>query len=73
MIVESYDLSLTRRVMETKSKTTANKKLYAGWILIGLVQTDTGFLYCLALPRKAERKSEVEPVPSKRPFINLLD
>ncbi len=49
-MVDSYDLSLTKRVFETRSKTTANKKLYTGWILIGISQTEKGFIYALALP-----------------------
>ena len=59
-MIEAYDLSLTKRVFETRSKTTANKKLHTGWILIGISQTEKGFIYSLALPdivrrREAER------------------
>lgn len=46
----SYDLALTKRVFETKRKLTANKKLNTGWVLIGIVALEKGFIYSLALP-----------------------
>lgn len=72
MVCDNYDFSNTRRVMETKSKTTANKKLYTGWVLIGVVLIEKGFIYCLALPGRPPEKKEPDQETIRRPFIDLL-
>ena len=50
MSSSSYDLSKTKRIFETKRKLTANKKLATGWVLVGVVALENGFIYSLALP-----------------------
>lgn len=57
----SYDLSRTKRIFETRRKLTANKKLNSGWVLIGVVLLEKGFVYSLALPERSLLPRDYRP------------
>ena len=58
----AYDLPMTKRLLETKRYSTANKKLAAGWVLIGATPQPKGFVYLLALPGKRVEPSWSDPL-----------
>jgi hypothetical protein len=55
-IMRSYQVS---KKLGACQKLTANKKLATGWVLIGVVALEKGFIYALALPDRGSSHAAV--------------